>query len=89
MDTVVSEVCRRNRVGLREKITKSQLQSIGPVLQQYHRKAYGNDYNAFYAWSSGSSHSKTLVLIYPKFLRIVITSCNMMDIDTELGDSHW
>lgn len=89
MDPVVSEVCRRAGVAMREKITKSQLQSIGPALEQYHRKAYGNNYHAFYAWSSGSSHSKTLALAYPTFLRIVITSCNMMDIDTELGDNHW
>lgn len=89
MDPVVSEVCRRNGVALREKITKSQLQGIGPALEQYHRKAYGENYHAFYAWSSGSSHSKVITLVYPTFLRIVITSCNMMDIDTELGDNHW
>ncbi|KUI61481.1 Tyrosyl-DNA phosphodiesterase 1 [Cytospora mali] len=89
MDPVVAEVCRRNGVAMREKITKSQLQEIGPALDQFHKKAYGDKYHAFYAWSSGSSHSKILVLVYPKFLRIVITSCNMMDIDTELGDNHW
>lgn len=89
MDPVVSEVCRRSGVAMREKITKSQLQSIGPALEQYHRKAYGKDYHAFYAWSSGSSHSKILVLVYPTFLRIVITSSNLMDSDTELGDNHW
>lgn len=59
------------------------------MLEQLHRRAYGSNYHAFYAWSSGSSHSKILALVYPGFLRIVITSCNMMEIDTELGDNHW
>ncbi|KAK6854017.1 tyrosyl-DNA phosphodiesterase I [Apiospora arundinis] len=51
--------------------------------------AIKNNLRPFYAWSTGSSHSKILLLVYPTFLRIVITSCNMMDTDTVLGDNHW
>jgi len=72
-----------------EKLPNKQLQSIVPTLRQLYNKQYGKNYHAFYAWSPGSSHSKILVLVYPDFLRLVITSCNMMDIDTFLGDNHW
>lgn len=89
MDPKVPEACRKGGVALRDKISKAQLQGIRPQLEQLHRLEYGANYHAFYAWSSGSSHSKILALVYPGFLRIVITSCNMMDIDTELGDNHW
>lgn len=30
-----------------------------------------------------------MMLVYPNFLRIVITSCNMDEMDTELTDNHW
>ncbi|KAL1882211.1 hypothetical protein Daus18300_000697 [Diaporthe australafricana] len=89
MDPMTPEACRKSGNTFREKISKKQLQEIRPMLEQLHRRAYGSNYHAFYAWSSGSSHSKILALVYPGFLRIVITSCNMMDIDTELGDNHW
>ena len=71
------------------KLANKQLQSIVSNLRQIYSKQYGKNYHAFYAWSPGSSHSKILVLVYPDFLRLVITSCNMMDIDTVLGDNHW
>lgn len=58
-------------------------------LQLQHSKEYGQNLQTFYAWGPGSSHSKILLLVYPTFLRIVITSCNMMNSDTELGDNHW
>ena len=89
MDPMRSEACRKSGVACREKISKKQLQDLRPQLEQLHRQKYGTNYHAFYAWSSGSSHSKILALVYPEFLRIVITSCNMMNIDTELGDNHW
>ncbi|KAI1197425.1 tyrosyl-DNA phosphodiesterase I [Nemania serpens] len=71
------------------KVSRKQLDSLRPVLQQLHSQKYGQNLRTFYTWGSGSCHSKVLLLVYPTFLRIVITSCNMMDADTELGDNHW
>ncbi|KAK8052577.1 hypothetical protein PG993_003962, partial [Apiospora rasikravindrae] len=71
------------------KLTKKTLDALRPHLADLHKTHSGKNIHAFYAWSSGSSHSKILLLVYPAFLRIVITSCNMMDIDTVLGDNHW
>ncbi|KAI0813703.1 tyrosyl-DNA phosphodiesterase I [Xylaria sp. FL0064] len=76
-------------VKLQGKMSRKQLDSLRPALQQLHIQRYGQNIHTFYAWGSGSCHSKILLLVYPNFLRIVITSCNMMDIDTELGDNHW
>lgn len=89
MDEMVTQAATEAGVAIGEKLTKKQLETIGPTLQQLHHRRYGKNCHAFYAWASGSSHSKILVLVYPNFLRIVITSCNMMDIDTELSDNHW
>ncbi|KAJ7704702.1 tyrosyl-DNA phosphodiesterase-domain-containing protein [Mycena metata] len=38
---------------------------------------------------SRCAHSKLMVLVYPDFLRVVITSANFMAIDVELGDNTW
>ncbi|TGJ84554.1 hypothetical protein E0Z10_g4208 [Xylaria hypoxylon] len=76
-------------VKFQEKISRKQLDIIRPALQQLHRQRYGQNLQTFYAWGPGSCHSKILLLVYPTFLRIVITSCNMMSIDTELGDNQW
>jgi tyrosyl-DNA phosphodiesterase-1 len=88
-DPLVQEACQQAGVSLKQKFNNKQLQSIRPTLEQLYIKRLGKNYHAFYAWSPGSSHSKILVLVYPEFLRLVITSCNMMDIDTVLGDNHW
>ncbi|KAI0551530.1 tyrosyl-DNA phosphodiesterase I [Xylaria curta] len=74
---------------VQEKVTRKRLDSLRPILQDLHRQKYGQNMHTFYAWGPGSCHSKILLLVYPTFLRIVITSCNMMDIDTMLGDNHW
>lgn len=88
---MVPEAC--HQVGIpfndNDKLSNKQLQSISSNLRQLYTQLYGKNYHAFYAWSSGSSHTKILVLVYPDFLRLVITSCNMMDTDTVLGDNHW
>lgn len=89
MDEMVGEAAARAGVSIGDKLTKKQLESLGPTLRQAHHQQYGKNCHAFYAWSSGSSHSKILMLVYPTFLRIVITSCNMMDVDTEQNDNHW
>jgi hypothetical protein len=89
MDPWLPEAYRKSGVSAREKISKKHLQDLRPQLEQLHRDEYGINYHAFYPWSSGSSHSKILALVYPEFLRIAITSCNLMNIDTRLGDNHW
>lgn len=86
---MVEVACQQSNIPFKDKLGKKQLQSITPNLQQLYAKHYGQNYHAFYAWARGSSHSKILLLVYPEFLRVVITSCNMMDIDTVLGDNHW
>jgi hypothetical protein len=86
---MVQEACRQASIDFKEKLSRKELQTITPVLHQLYRERYGRNYHSFYAWSSGSSHTKMLVLVYPDFLRLVITSCNMMNIDTLLGDNHW
>lgn len=94
-DPMTSEACRQAGVpftgqgGNADKIAKKTMPIIEPKLRELYFKRLGINYHAFYAWSSGSSHSKILVLVYPDFLRLVITSCNMMNVDTVLGDNHW
>jgi tyrosyl-DNA phosphodiesterase 1 len=89
MDPILPEACRRSGISAREKMSKKQLQDLRSQLEQLHRHEYGINYHAFYPWSSGSLHSKILVLAYLEFLRVAITSCNLMDIDTELSDNNW
>lgn len=85
----VEQACNQAGVSFKEKLGNKHLQNVVPFLRQLYTKQFGKNYHAFYAWSPGSSHSKMLLLEYPDFLRLVITSCNMMDIDTVLGDNHW
>lgn len=89
MDSTVLAACHQAGVKFKGKLSNKQLQNLTPSLRQINIEQYGKNFHAFYAWSPGSSHSKILVLMYPTFLRLVITSCNMMDIDTVLGDNHW
>jgi len=91
MDPMLEVACNTTGITVNErgKLTKAQLGSLTSQLGELNRQEYGKNYHSFYAWSSGSSHSKIMLLVYPTFLRIVITSCNMMDVDTELGDNHW
>lgn len=89
MDTFTSEACSRAGIVPKGKLTNKQFQSISPRAAQLCSQRYGKNLHPFYAWSPGSSHSKILLLVYPAFLRLVITSCNMMLVDTELGDNHW
>lgn len=85
----IQEACSLAGIRFQEKVSRKQLDSLRPVLQRLHNQKYGKNIRTFYAWGSGSCHSKVLLLVYPTFMRIVITSCNMMDADTELGDNHW
>ncbi|KAF7367003.1 Peptide hydrolase [Mycena sanguinolenta] len=58
--------------------------------QDGYRNTYGTNFHAFYAaMKSGCAHSKIMVLVYPDFLRVVITSANLMQTDVVLGDNSW
>ncbi|KAJ7754374.1 tyrosyl-DNA phosphodiesterase-domain-containing protein [Mycena maculata] len=58
--------------------------------QAGYREQYGDNFRAFYPiLTGGCAHSKMLVLIYPGFLRFVITSANLMTCDVIDGDNHW
>ena len=74
---------------MKAKFNKTQLEQVKPALRRICKKDVGVNYHAFYPHCSGAAHSKILVLVYPTFLRLVITSANLMAIDTELGDNHW
>ncbi|KAJ7116107.1 tyrosyl-DNA phosphodiesterase-domain-containing protein [Mycena crocata] len=51
---------------------------------------YGVNFQAFYPYmTSGCAHTKMMVLIYPDFLRLVITSANLMECDVVDGDNTW
>lgn len=59
-----------------EKITLKQVHRVGASASEAYVDSYGRNFNTFYAWCPGSSHSKVMALVYPKFLRIVISkSC--------------
>lgn len=70
-------------------LTQAQLYRLSPTLRKLHHEQYGRNCHAFYAWCPGVSHSKVMALVYPTFLRVVITSSNMTDVDTDLNDNHW
>lgn len=89
MDEMVFEAAVQGGLNIGDKLTKKQLEDIRPILRRNCHERYGKNCHAFYAWGSGSCHSKILVLVYKTFLRLIITSCNMMDVDTELNDNHW
>jgi tyrosyl-DNA phosphodiesterase 1 len=91
LDPMVQEACHQAGISFKDKdkLSNKQLESILPTLRQLSGQRYGKNHHAFYAWSPGCSHSKILLLVYSSFLRLVVTSCNMMDIDTVLGDNHW
>lgn len=55
---------------------------------EHYARTYGTNFKALYPhMMAGCSHSKVLVLEYASFLRIVVTSANFMDCDTEMGDN--
>ncbi|KAF7343157.1 Phospholipase D/nuclease [Mycena venus] len=55
-----------------------------------YREQYGDNFHAFYPkLHSGCAHSKIMLLVYPDFMRVVITSANLMQCDTVHGDNHW
>ncbi|KAI1151905.1 phospholipase D/nuclease [Nemania diffusa] len=57
------------------------------LLQQLHSQKYGQNLKTFYL--PHNPHPQVLLLEYSTFLRIVITSCNMRNIDTKQADNLW
>ncbi|KAJ7654071.1 tyrosyl-DNA phosphodiesterase-domain-containing protein [Mycena polygramma] len=58
--------------------------------QAGYREQYGENFHAFYPYmTSGCAHTKMMVLAYPDFLRVVITSANLMECDVVQGDNMW
>ncbi|KAJ7359885.1 tyrosyl-DNA phosphodiesterase-domain-containing protein [Mycena albidolilacea] len=47
------------------------------------REQYGNNFHAIYSKLQSGAHSKIMVLAYPEFMRVVITSANLMQCDTD------
>ncbi|BGP20920.1 hypothetical protein JCM10213v2_009085 [Rhodosporidiobolus nylandii] len=61
---------------------------VEPLFDLYQRIA-GPNWLAAYPYAGGCSHSKIMVVRYPDFLLVAITSCNTMEIDMRLSDNHW
>jgi len=93
MDPMVDIVAASHSLALRsdkgEKLNKESFNKLQPLLASYYANEYGPNYRAFYAKCGGCAHSKVMALEYPNFLRIVITSANMLSEDYELGDNSW
>ncbi|KAF7519945.1 hypothetical protein G7054_g12934 [Neopestalotiopsis clavispora] len=88
-DPEVGKACARAGQQVKGKVTKKQLELVQADIHRRYQILFGKNFHAFNAWAPGSAHTKMLLLVYPSFLRLVITSCNMMDIDTVHGDNHW
>lgn len=65
--------------------------AIRPTFVNVYRQVYGRNFHAFYPkmQCSGCWHSKIMLLIYPTFARLVITSSNMLELDFAHSDNHW
>ena len=89
MDPELRTAVARAQLTIKGKISAKNLDPCRPILRSIYKQKYGQNYHAFHPYCPGSAHSKIMCLVYPTFLRIVITSCNFMDCDTVLGDNHW
>lgn len=72
-----------------KKTSYKQLEIIRSTLKQMYGQMYGPHYEAFHPKCQGCAHSKFMILIYPTFCRLVITSCNFINLDMVHGDNHW
>ncbi|KAJ6545333.1 tyrosyl-DNA phosphodiesterase-domain-containing protein [Mycena capillaripes] len=77
--------------GLKKKRPKSaDFERVVECTQAGYREEYGNNFHAIYPpMHNGCAHTKMMVLVYPDFLRVVITSANLMELDVVLGDNVW
>ena len=71
------------------RVTKQQYMRVKGTLQKLYKKHYGGNFRAFHPHASGCAHTKLLMLEYPTFLRLVITSANLHPVDTLTGSNHW
>ncbi|KAI0104630.1 tyrosyl-DNA phosphodiesterase-domain-containing protein [Nemania sp. FL0031] len=67
-------------------LPKSHFDAITHSLNSRHQKNYGPNWRTFYTHKAAQS-SNMLLLVYPTFLRIAITSS--LHFDTDQMDNHW
>ncbi|KAJ7593549.1 tyrosyl-DNA phosphodiesterase-domain-containing protein [Mycena floridula] len=66
-------------------------QKIALVQQAYQRR-FGPNFHAVYSLECAKGalpHSKIMLLVYPNFLRFVVTSSNYMEVNFSLSDNTW
>ncbi|KAJ7120179.1 tyrosyl-DNA phosphodiesterase-domain-containing protein [Mycena epipterygia] len=77
-------------VGRRPK-SAADFNDVVEAAQREYSETYGRNFRAFYPRmpGSGCAHSKIMILLYPDFMRVVITSANLMQLDAVIGDNTW
>ncbi|KAF7367011.1 Phospholipase D/nuclease [Mycena sanguinolenta] len=73
--------------GCTQKFPKGdEFNRVVKCAQDGYRDQYGSNFHAFYPeMKSGCAHTKLMILVYPDFLRVVIT----MQTDVVRGDNIW
>ncbi|KAK7007642.1 phospholipase D/nuclease [Favolaschia claudopus] len=81
----------KNLAGFEGKTPKgADFDRVSDAARVGYRRQYGENFHAFYPrMQSGCAHTKWMLLVYPEFLRVVITSANLMQSDTVFGDNVW
>ncbi|KAJ7135137.1 tyrosyl-DNA phosphodiesterase-domain-containing protein [Mycena filopes] len=75
---------------LKRPKTEEEHERVAQAAQEGYQQMYGENYHAFWPYmKSGCAHTKMMVLLYPDFVRVVITSANFMTLDVLLGDNTW
>ncbi|KAJ7605793.1 tyrosyl-DNA phosphodiesterase-domain-containing protein [Roridomyces roridus] len=73
-----------------KRLSKEDFERVERASHLGYKDLYGENFHAFHPYmSSGCAHSKILILVYPGFMRLVITSANLLNSDTEYGDNHY
>ncbi|KAJ7664871.1 tyrosyl-DNA phosphodiesterase-domain-containing protein [Mycena rosella] len=71
-------------------ISTTEQKRIIKIAHAKYSELYGRNFHAFYPEKSGNcAHSKIMILIYPDFLRLIITSANFIPVDLVCSDNHW
>ena len=69
------------RIDREKRLKAPEFARAAAAANAYYRQAIGQHFNAVYKFSTGGCvHSKVMVMIYPTFLRVVVTSANFMTI---------
>ncbi|KAJ7349815.1 tyrosyl-DNA phosphodiesterase-domain-containing protein [Mycena albidolilacea] len=73
------------------KPTTADFENAVECAQAGYREMYGDNFHPFYPKMTGGgcAHSKFMILVYPDFLRVAITSANLMKLDVVRGDNMW